>query len=95
MIRVLRRAVVVLGSAALGLAIASLVVPEMSLDGRSFVVVVVVLAVPQSVLAPFITTMALRAAAPRARGQVSGQARGTMSRVSTSQTPWTTPPRRQ
>lgn len=62
MIRVLLRAVVFLGSAALGLLVASLVVPEMSIDGWSFVVVVVVFAVLQSVLAPFILKIAMRSA---------------------------------
>lgn len=62
MVRALLRAVVFLGSAALGLYVASLVVPEMSLDWRSFVVVVVVFAVLQSVIAPFITKVAIRGA---------------------------------
>lgn len=62
MIRVLLRAVVFLGSAALGLLVASLIVPEMSIDGWSFAVVVVMFAVLQSVLAPFILKMAMRSA---------------------------------
>lgn len=60
MIRFLIRTVIFLGSAALGLWVATLMVPEMSIDWTSFLVVVVVFAVLQSVLAPFITKVTMR-----------------------------------
>lgn len=60
MLRVLVRAAIFLASAAVGLYVATLMVPEMSIGWRSFVVVVVVFAVLQSVLAPFITKVAVK-----------------------------------
>lgn len=60
MVRVLIRAAIFLGSAAVGLFVAALVVPEMSIGWQSFVVVVAIFAVLQSVLAPFITKIAVK-----------------------------------
>lgn len=60
MVRVLIRAAIFLGSAAVGLVVAALVVPEMSIGWQSFVVAVVIFAVLQSVLAPFITKVAMK-----------------------------------
>lgn len=60
MLRVLIRAAIFLASAAVGLYVATLMVPEMSIGWRSFIVVVVVFAVLQSVLAPFITKVAVK-----------------------------------
>lgn len=60
MIRLLLRIAVFLGSAALGLLAAALVVPGMSVSLWGFVTVVVIFAVAQAVLAPLFTTMASR-----------------------------------
>ncbi|MBU4336365.1 MAG: phage holin family protein [Actinobacteria bacterium] len=61
MVRLLLRAVVFLGSAALGLLGAWLVLrPQFEITASGFVVAVVVFALAQSVLAPFIATMANR-----------------------------------
>ncbi|MCL3861905.1 phage holin family protein [Actinotalea sp. K2] len=60
MVRVVIRAAVFLGSAAVGLYVATLMVPEMSIGWRSFLVVVVVFAVLQSLLTPFITKTAVK-----------------------------------
>lgn len=60
MLRVLIRAAIFLASAAVGLYVATLMVPEMSIGWRSFIVVVVAFAVLQSVLAPFITKVAVK-----------------------------------
>lgn len=53
----LLRAVVFLGSAAAGLLVAALLVTEMSIDWRAFLLVVVVFAVLQSVIAPLIARL--------------------------------------
>jgi uncharacterized membrane protein YqgA involved in biofilm formation len=61
MVRLLLRAVVFLGSAALGLLGAWVVLrPQFAITASGFVVAVVVFALAQSVLAPFIATMANR-----------------------------------
>lgn len=60
MVRALTRAAIFLGSAAVGLLVARFAVPEMSIGWESFVVAVVLFAVLQSVLAPFITKMAVK-----------------------------------
>lgn len=60
MIRFLIRAAIFLGSAAIGLLVAKAVVDEMTISWSSFVYVVVIFAVLQSVLAPFIARTASR-----------------------------------
>lgn len=60
MTRALVRAAIFLGSAALGLWIASIVVPDMSVGWRSFIVVVVVFALLQLALTPMVTALAER-----------------------------------
>jgi hypothetical protein len=61
MIRLLLRLAVFLGSSALGLLAAWLLLrPDFSMQVQGFVVAVVVFALAQSVLAPFIATMARR-----------------------------------
>lgn len=61
MVRLLLRAVVFLGSAALGLLAAWLILrPEFAISASGFAVAVVVFALAQSVLAPFIAKMANR-----------------------------------
>ena len=63
-IRFLLSAAVFLGSAAIGLLVADLVLDDMSVDGTSFVIVVVVFAALQAVLQPFIAKMARQYAPP-------------------------------
>lgn len=58
MIRILLRLAVFLASAALGLLVAMLLVDEMTISWTSFVWVVIIFAVLQSVLAPFIAKVA-------------------------------------
>lgn len=60
MVRFLVRMAVFLGSAAIGLLVASLVIPGVSVSVSGFVTTVVVFALAQSVLAPFIAKMASR-----------------------------------
>lgn len=60
MIRFLIRAVVFLGSAAIGLLVAKSIVDEMTIDWADVIWVVVIFAVLQSVLAPFIAKTASR-----------------------------------
>lgn len=60
MIRFLIRLAIFLGSAALGILAASLVLDDVSVRPLGFVVVVVVFTIVQSVLAPFIAKMASR-----------------------------------
>lgn len=60
MVRFLLSVVVFLASAALGLLVAQLLVDEMSIDASSFLMVVVIFAVLQSVLAPFMARVAAR-----------------------------------
>jgi hypothetical protein len=55
MIRFLVRAAIFLVSTAIGLLVAKLVLDDMSIDATAFLVVVVVVAVLQAVLAPFIS----------------------------------------
>lgn len=62
MVRFLIRAVIFLGSAALGLWVASLVLEDFVLSWQGFLVTVLVFAAAQSVLAPFIAKMTARAA---------------------------------
>ncbi|WP_448061349.1 hypothetical protein [Cellulomonas hominis] len=60
MIRLLLRAVIFLGSAAVGLLVASWVLDDVRVSASGFVTAVVVFAVVQSVLTPFIATVARR-----------------------------------
>lgn len=60
MIRFLISAALFLGAAAIGLLIAQATVPGMTIDWGSFVLVVVIFAVLQAVLAPFIAKSAMR-----------------------------------
>ena len=60
MIRFLVRAAIFLASSAIGLLVAKLVLDDMTIDAASFVVVVVIFAVLQSVLAPFIAKVTAR-----------------------------------
>jgi hypothetical protein len=60
MVRFLLSSVVFLASAAIGLLVAQLLVDEMSIDVSSFLLVVVIFAVLQSVLAPFMARVAAR-----------------------------------
>lgn len=60
MIRFLVRAVIFLASAAIGLLVAKLTLDDMSIDASSFIAVVVIFAVIQSVLAPFIAKVTAR-----------------------------------
>ncbi|MCQ4117651.1 hypothetical protein [Rhodococcus tibetensis] len=60
MIRFLLRAVVFLGSAAIGLLAAVWFLPEVSITVAGFIVTVVLFALAQCVLAPFITKVAER-----------------------------------
>lgn len=60
MIRFLVRAGIFLGSAAVGLLVASLLVDQMSISAASFLVVVVIFAALQSVLAPFLAKTTAR-----------------------------------
>jgi Mycobacterial 4 TMS phage holin, superfamily IV len=60
MVRFLLSVVVFLASAAVGLFVAQLLVDEMTIDVSSFVTVVVIFAVLQSVLAPFMARVAAR-----------------------------------
>lgn len=61
MIRFLIRAVIFLGSAALGIWITSLIVNDFTLDSaKGFVIAVVVFAVLQSILAPWLVTVTRR-----------------------------------
>lgn len=62
MIRFLVRAVVFLASSAIGLLVALAVLDGMSIDATSFVTVVVIFAVLQSVLAPFFAKTTARSA---------------------------------
>lgn len=60
MARLILRALVFLGSAAIGLLIAAWLVPGMSLSVSGFVTAVVIFAVAQAILSPFILKMASR-----------------------------------
>ncbi|MCE0487804.1 phage holin family protein [Ornithinimicrobium sediminis] len=60
MVRLLLSAALFLASAAIGLGAALLLVDEMSVDLTSFIFVVVIFAVLQSVLAPFMARVAAR-----------------------------------
>lgn len=60
MIRFLVRAGIFLGSAAVGLLVASLLVDQMSISAASFLFVVVIFAALQSVLAPFLAKTTAR-----------------------------------
>ncbi|WP_018601861.1 phage holin family protein [Mycobacterium sp. 155] len=60
MVRFLVRVAVFLGSAAIGLLVASLLIPGVSVSASGFVTTVVVFALAQSILAPFIAKMASR-----------------------------------
>ena len=60
MIRFLVRAAIFLASAAIGLLVAKLTLDDMSIDASSFIAVVVIFAVLQSVLAPFIAKVTAR-----------------------------------
>ncbi len=60
MIRFLVRAGIFLGSAAVGLLVASLLVDQMSISATSFLIVVVIFAALQSVLAPFLAKTTAR-----------------------------------
>lgn len=62
MIRFLVRAGIFLGSAAVGLLVASLLVDQMSISATSFLIVVVIFAALQSVLAPFLAKTTARSA---------------------------------
>ncbi|GAA3548206.1 phage holin family protein [Nocardioides daeguensis] len=60
MIRLLVRALIYFGSAAVGIATAALVLDDVHVEPTGFVAVVVVYAVLQTVLTPFITRVALK-----------------------------------
>ena len=60
MVRFLVRVAVFLGSSAIGLLVASLVIPGVSVSVSGFITAVVVFAVAQSILAPFFAKMASR-----------------------------------
>lgn len=60
MIRFLVRAAIFLASSAIGLLVAKLVLDDMTIDATSFLAVVVIFAVLQSVLAPFIAKVTAR-----------------------------------
>lgn len=60
MIRFLVRTVIFLVSAAIGLMVAKFTLDDMSIDASSFIGVVVIFAVLQSVLAPFIAKVTAR-----------------------------------
>jgi uncharacterized membrane protein YvlD (DUF360 family) len=62
MIRILLRALVFLLSAALGLWVASLVLSDLTITPSGFLTAVVVFAVAQSVLAPFLAKVVARSA---------------------------------
>jgi len=62
MIRILLRALIFLLSAALGLWVASLVLPDLTLTASGFVTAAVVFAVAQSVLSPFLAKVIARGA---------------------------------
>jgi hypothetical protein len=62
MTRILLRALVFLLSAALGLWVASLVLPDLTITPSGFLTAVVVFAVAQSVLAPFLAKVVARSA---------------------------------
>ena len=62
MIRILLRALIFLLSAALGLWVASLVLPDLTVTASGFVTAAVVFAVAQSVLSPFLATVVARGA---------------------------------
>lgn len=66
MLRALLHASISFGAAGVGLSVATLVVPGMSIAWQSFLIVVLIFAVLQSVLGPFI----VRAAAKNAAGFV-------------------------
>lgn len=60
MIRLLLRAVIFLGSAAIGILVAAWLLPDVSVSAAGFITAVVLFAIAQSVLAPFITKVAAR-----------------------------------
>ena len=60
MIRFLVRAAIFLASSAIGLMVAKVTLDGMSIDATSFITVVVIFAVLQSVLAPFFAKMTAR-----------------------------------
>lgn len=59
MVRILVRAAVFLGSAAIGLLVASLLIEGVSVTASGFVITAVIYAVVQSIIAPFLTTVAM------------------------------------
>ena len=60
MVRFLLRAVVFLGSSAIGLLVAAWLVPGMSVSASGFVAAVVLFSLAQAILSPFILKMASR-----------------------------------
>jgi len=60
MVRFLLRAVVFLGSSAIGLLVATWLVPGMSVSASGFVTAVVLFSLAQAILSPFILKMASR-----------------------------------
>ena len=60
MVRFLIRSAIFLGSAALGLWVASLVLDDFTLTWQGFLVTVVVFTLAQSILSPFITKLTMR-----------------------------------
>ena len=63
MVLLLLRAAIFLGSAAIGLLVAAWLVPGMSVSASGFIVAVVLFALAQAILSPFILKMASRYAA--------------------------------
>ena len=63
MVLLLLRAAIFLGSAALGLLVAAWLVPGVSVSANGFIVAVVLFALTQAILSPFILKMATRYAA--------------------------------
>ena len=63
MVPLLLRAAIFLGSAAIGLLVAAWLVPGMSVSASGFIVAVVLFALAQAILSPFILKMASRYAA--------------------------------
>lgn len=60
MIRLVIRALIYFGSAALGIAVAAIVLDDVSVKPAGFITAVLIYAIVQTVLTPFITKVALR-----------------------------------
>ncbi|CAN5293337.1 phage holin family protein [soil metagenome] len=58
MIRFLIRTVILLGSSAVGLIVATLLLDDMTVTGKGFIITVVIFTAAQAILAPFIAVVA-------------------------------------